>query len=92
MRSRFRFTRALRAHVSRLSILVLLLASTAMGNIDGNIAPSIIVNDSVNSSIVGGGGGAVSYWLLAFLLAVNIAGVIHMRWRAATIKSREDKE
>jgi len=37
-------------------------------------------------------GGAVSYWLLAFLLAVNIAGVIHMRWRAATIKSREDKE
>ena len=123
MRSCFRFTRALRAHVSRLSILVLLLASTAMDNIDGNISPSIIVNDSVNTSIVGsytvtynvqdragntaaqisrnvnvtaktggGGGGAVSYWLLAFLLAVNFAGVIHMRRRAATIKSREDKE
>jgi hypothetical protein len=49
------------------------------------------VSDPVITSIVGGGG-AVSYWLLAFLLAVNIAGVINMRRRAATIKSRKDKE
>ena len=47
------------------------------------------VGDPVSIS---GGGGAVSYWLLAFLLAVNIAGVIHTRRRAATVKSREDKE
>jgi hypothetical protein len=86
--------------------------ATAMDNIDGNISPSVIVNNSVNTSIVGsytvtynvqdragnaagqisrnvnvtpatggggGGGGAVSYWLLAFLLAVNIVGVIRMR-------------
>jgi hypothetical protein len=63
---------------------VLLLASTAVYADSPNL----------NSSIVDGNGdgGAASYWLLAFLLAVNIAGVIHMRRRAATIKSREDKE
>ena len=82
MRFRFRFTRALRAHVSRLSILVLLLASTvAYADL-----PTLTYN------VQEGAGGAVSYWLLAFLLAVNIGGVINMRRRAATIKSRKDKE
>ena len=97
--------------------------ATALDNIDGNISPSIIVSNSVNTSIVGsyivtynvqdragnpaaqisrsvnvtpasggggGGGGAVSYWLLAFLLAMNIAGVIRMRRRAVSIKGRKD--
>ena len=95
MRSCFRFTRALRAHVSRLSILVLLLASTTMDNIDGSYPVTYNVQDLAGNAagqISGGGGGAVSYWLLAFLLAVNIAGVINMRRWAATIESRKDKE
>jgi hypothetical protein len=98
--------------------------ATAMDNIDGDISPSIIVSNAVNTSIVGsytvtynvqdragnpaaqisrsvsvtpasggggGGGGAVSYWLLAFLVAVNIAGVIRMRKQAAQTKGRKDQ-
>ena len=81
MRSCFRFIRALRARVSRLSILVLLLAS--------NVVYAVPPDSNSSGGI---GGGAVSYWLLAFLLAANIAGVIYMRRWAATIESGKDKE
>ena len=81
MRICLRYSCALRAQVSRLSILVLLLAS----NVVYALPPE--------SKLSGGdGGGAVSYWLLAFLLAVNIAGAIYMRRWTATIKSGKDKE
>ena len=77
MNSCFGFTRALRAHVSRLSILVLLLASTVAYADPPPLTGTD--NDILTYNVQASGGGAVSYWLLAFLLAVNIAGVIHMR-------------
>lgn len=81
MRTSYRYSRTLRTHVSRLSFLVLLLVA----NVVYALPPEPKLNES-------GGAGAVSYWLLAFLLAVNVAGLIHMRRWAATIQSGEDKE
>ena len=56
------------------------------------IYDEILLLPTVTYNVQDGAGGAVSYWLLAFLLAANIAGVLHMRRWAAAIKSREDKE
>jgi hypothetical protein len=49
------------------------------GNSAAQISRSVNVTPKTGGGGGGGGGGAVSYWLLAFLLAVNIAGAIHMR-------------
>ena len=83
---------------ARLPILVLLLVSTiihadtAIDNADSDLSPVILASDAVNSGIASSSTGAVSYWLLAFLLAFNVAGVIHMRRWAATIERSDDKE
>jgi hypothetical protein len=58
------------------------------GNPAAQISRSVSVTPASGGG--GGGGGAVSYWLLAFLLAMNIAGVIRMRRRAESIKGRKD--
>lgn len=82
----------------RLPILVFLLISTTVqadtpkDEVDSDHSPVIMVGDPVNSGIAGSSSGAVSYWLLVFLLVFNVAGVIHMRRWAAAIERSEDKE
>jgi hypothetical protein len=56
----------------------------------GNPAVQISRSVNVTPNTGGGGGGAISYWLLAFLLAVNIAGVMCMRQWAVPIKGRKN--